>query len=169
MRYLKVALLGFMGTGKSSVAPVLAAQLGMQWVDLDTVILQNSGFSSISEIFAAEGESGFRDRESKAVSSVASAEQLVIATGGGVIGRRENIELLKSNGGVCVFLRTSFDEIIRRLSNASGRPLLEDKERAKKLYHERQALYLSCADSTVDTDAKSVEQVSAEIVSRLEH
>jgi shikimate kinase len=163
MRYSKVVLLGFMGAGKSSVAPVLAAQVGMQWVDLDTVILKDSKFSSISEIFAAEGEEGFREREAYAVRTVASAKQLVIATGGGVIGRAENIELLKSNGGVCVFLQTSFDEIIRRLPNASGRPLLQDKERAEKLYHERQGLYLSCADITVKTDAKSVEQVSNEI------
>jgi shikimate kinase len=165
MKYSKVVLLGFMGAGKSSVAPVVAGQLGIQWVDLDTVILQNSQFFSVSEIFAAEGEEGFRKRESNTVRLVSQEKQIVIATGGGVVGRGENIEFLKSDGGVCVFLHASFDEIIRRLPQALDRPLLQEPDRARKLYNERQSLYRDYADMIVKTDGKSVEQVSEEIVS----
>jgi shikimate kinase len=167
MKHSKISLLGFMGAGKSSVAPLLAQQLGMQVLDLDSIMLKSSGLTSIPEIFRTLGEPAFRDLETSTVVSVRDAQNVVISTGGGVIGRPENIEALKAHKGICVLLHAEFAQLMQRIPNCGERPLLQDPVRAEALYHQRQPLYRSYADFIVDTDSKTIEQVCSEVVLRL--
>ena len=167
MKFSKIALIGFMGSGKSSVGAALATLLAMRFVDLDSLVLQRSGYLSISEIFKALGEHEFRRLESEVALSLSDATQLVIATGGGIIGRHQNIEALKNSGGVCVLLHVSFPEALRRALEVSDRPLLHDLSAAEKLFIARQPVYQEYADLSVQTDGKTVKQICSEILSHL--
>lgn len=163
----KVALIGFMGSGKSSIAPLLASRLGFRLVDVDGEIICRSGLATVSEIFSVHGESFFRDVETEVASSLAQMSDIVISTGGGIIGRPLNIEHLKRGGGIVVFLRTSFETVTSRISDFSTRPLFRDIERARALFTERQPLYLKYADYVVDTDEKNPLSVSDEIIEKI--
>ena len=90
-----------------------------------------------------------------------------MSTGGGIIGRPENISALKENDGVCVLLDASFVELVRRVPDTSGRPLLHDRAKAEALYNQRQPLYRRYADLIVDTEGKSISEVCREVVTRL--
>jgi shikimate kinase len=164
----KVILIGFMGSGKSSVAPLLATKLGYSLVDLDSLIVQQSGFPSIPALFSEKGEPEFRNLEAHVANSLRNAEQVVISTGGGIVGRSSNIENLKHGGGAVVFLKTSFDEIRRRISDMSARPLFQNPEQAAALYETRLPLYNAYADITVSTDGKTPDEVCSEITNQLE-
>jgi shikimate kinase len=163
----KVALIGFMGSGKSSVAPLLATALGYQLVDVDTEIVARSGLPSIPDIFSAHGEPFFRDLEAAVAESLTNSEHVVISTGGGIVGRPTNISHLRKNGGAIIFLRTRFETVAARISDFASRPLFRDINRARTLYAERQPLYNEHADLVVDTDDKTPGQVCDEIVATL--
>lgn len=163
----KVALIGFMGSGKSSVAPLLATELGYRLVDVDSEIISRSGLASIADIFSAHGELFFRDLEAAVAESLTDSAYVVVSTGGGIIGRPSNIEHLKRNGGAIIFLRTRFETVTARISDFASRPLFRDIDRARALYTERQPFYKEYADLVVDTDDKSPEQVCDEIAAML--
>lgn len=156
-----------MGSGKTSVAPPLAARLGFTHIDLDTLVLQQSGATSIPEIFRTLGEPAFRDLEASMAQSVRDMQRAVISTGGGIIGRQENMLALKANGGLCVFLDASFEALMKRIPNVKDRPLLQDPVRAKALHCTRQPLYRSYADMIIPTEGKTIEEICSEVVSRL--
>jgi shikimate kinase len=164
----KIALIGFMGSGKSSVAPLLAHKLGCTLIDTDSLILERSGFASIPLLFSDKGEIAFRDIESEVAQSLRDSKHVVISTGGGIIGRPANMEALKNAGGLVVFLMTSFEEIQRRLAGFEDRPLFKDPKQAAALYQARFPIYTSYADIAVTTDGKTPEQVCAEIVATTE-
>lgn len=168
MNHVKISLLGFMGAGKSSVGPLLSKRLGTGYIDLDSTLLKQSGFNSIPDVFRAIGEQGFRDLESSIARAVSDSTNIVISTGGGIIGRPENVEALKMHGGKCVLLHTSFSELMRRIPNSSERPLLQDLGRAEALYAQRQPLYQKYADLVVDTTGKTIEEVCSEIITLLD-
>jgi shikimate kinase len=168
MQLKKLILIGFMGSGKSSLAPLLAEQLGFTPVDADSEIVARSGCTSIEEIFCRFSETHFRDLETQVAASFRDSSSLVIATGGGVIGRPQNMEHLTYDGGVVVFLETSFDEALRRIPDRSSRPLLGDHKVAQKLYHERLPLYRTYADIVVTTDGKTQRALCSEIMKLLE-
>jgi shikimate kinase len=163
----KIVLVGFMGTGKSTVAKVLAKQLGFSVRELDAIIIERSGKSSISDIFDQMGETHFRDLESAACAEVSHDRSVVISTGGGVVGRPSNMERLTAEGGIVVFLRTSFDEILARDFELLNRPLFKNQHEARALFEQRTPLYLTWANLTIDTDTKSIEDICAEILSSL--
>ena len=159
-----VILTGFMGTGKSSVGRVLAASLGCPFIDLDAVIVADAG-NSINDIFAGEGEAGFRARESACLERVLREGKTVIASGGGAVISESNRGLMRSNG-VVVNLSASLPVILSRLEGATDRPLytrLDAASRVAALLAERQQFY-DDADIRIDTDNKSVEDVSALIL-----
>ena len=162
-----VALIGFMGSGKSSVAPLVASQLGYGLVDVDSEIVARSGFATVPEIFSAHGETFFRNLETEVVTSLAQKSRVVISTGGGIIGRSVNIEALKRGGGIVVFLQTSFTTITSRIADFSTRPLFRDIDRARALFLERQPIYHMYADHVVDTDEKEPRAVCEEIVEKI--
>lgn len=158
-------LIGFMGTGKTSLGKLLANKLGRGFVDLDQKIERDAGMT-ISEIFAKHGEKYFRELEKDAVKKVSTQKNLVIATGGGTVKDQENINLLKSSG-VMVCLTTKPEEIFFRTERRGERPVLDNggEERLatiKKLLAERKKFY-DQADYTVDTTNWSPLQIMKDI------
>lgn len=167
MRLTKLILIGFMGSGKSTLAKLIAERIGFTVIDADHEIVKISEYSSISEIIQKSNEAHFRDLESQVAASLQLASSVVIATGGGVIGRAENMRHLTHGGGAVVFLDTSFAEACRRIPDRSSRPLLHDLVTAERLYNERLAVYQHYADFTVITDTKTLEMICSEIITWL--
>src|SRR5690606_37472555 len=136
-----IYLVGFMGSGKSTIGPLLAQRLGYRFVDLDSVIEQETG-ESIKEIFARHGESYFRRLETDTLRKLLHSSKLVIALGGGTFVKEENRVLLKRTG-TSVWLKVSLEEAERRCRQEKQRPLARDKSQFEKLYKDRQAIYQS--------------------------
>lgn len=156
-----------MGSGKSSVGRLIAGRLGFQFVDTDVLIVQRAGME-ISEIFASEGEERFRDLETAALESLTQRDRCVIATGGGVVLRERNRELLRDLGFV-VLLTATEDVIFERVSRNSRRPLLQTenpRETVAALLAARQPAYAAAAQWTLDNStlphAAAAEAVIAE-------
>lgn len=168
MKYNKIALIGFPGAGKSTVAPALAERLGFAAVDTDLLVIERSELPSIPAIFSALGEAKFRQLESDAVRSLESSSNLIIATGGGVVTRAENITSLRNGGALLVFLHAPLSELKNRLGDCAGRPLLSDPERLESLYHARDSLYRFCADVVIHTEHRCIADVCNHIIYALE-
>lgn len=164
----KVVLIGFMGSGKSTVAARLGELLHIPVCEMDEEIVRLSKHSSIPEIFEKHGEPFFRDLESKVARSLADKSDIVISTGGGVIGRSENMEHLASHGGIVIFLRSTFETVSQRTGEIDTRPLFRDGARARELFAARAPLYAQWASITIDTDDRTVSDLCAEIVSRIQ-
>ena len=159
-----IALIGFMGTGKSTVA-TLAQALGRGYIDLDEEIERRHG-RSIPQIFAEDGESYFRTLERELVEEVSQADYLVIACGGGTILREENRQALKRSSRL-VLLTASPLTILERVKHQAHRPLLGGKptiEAIASLLAQREQLYNEAADVRVSTDGLSPAEVSEEVV-----
>lgn len=159
-----MALIGFMGAGKSTVGALLARRLNMLFVDLDEEITRTAGMN-VEEIFRREGEGGFRERESRALRRVLEAEGRVVACGGGIVLRRENVELLRARSKV-VYLRAGKETVLERVGRGEGRPLLSEgrvPEKVEELMARREEAYRNAAHLVVDTDGRSVEEVAEEI------
>jgi len=160
-----IVLIGFMGTGKSSVGKRLALSLTWEFVDTDWVIGEVTNLS-VTEIFRRHGETRFRSEERIVVARLSQKEQIVIATGGGTVVDPRNLEALARNG-IIVGLHATVDTILSRVGQKNERPLLKGtKEAIEKLWSERQACYAQ-ADFTVDTSRKNIEEVVSEILTRL--
>lgn len=155
-----IVLVGFMGTGKSTVSELLAERLSCAAVDIDAVIVEREGMP-IPEIFASKGEAAFRAAESEALDDVLRRKELqVIATGGGAVLAERNRELMLESGFV-VNLHASAELIISRVSQDSSRPLLQGdvSGRVHKLLEERKHAY-DFAHCTIDTDNMTPSQVA---------
>jgi len=163
---MKIILIGFMGTGKSIVAPLLATKLGLRVIEMDDLIVKKSGGKSIKEIFEEGGEVTFRELEIAVGKDLQDEANAVISTGGGVVMNRLILDYL-ANDAVVVELSASFDTILKRISPAIPRPLFKDKGQAKALYELRKPLYGKYATVHVTTDDKSIEQVVDEIILKL--
>lgn len=162
-----IFLTGFMGCGKTSVGRLLAARLGLPFVDLDQEIVTEAG-ASIKEIFAAEGEPSFRLLESRVLERVAAGPGAVVSTGGGAVIAAENRELMRRFGRI-VNLTASVETIAARVSGDSERPLLQDDasvQRIASMLEGREPFYAD-ADLRIDTTTMTVEAVAAEIVEAL--
>jgi len=154
-----VVLIGFMGTGKTAVGRALAARLGLAFVDTDALVEERAG-RSVARIFAEDGEEVFRRLESEAVASAGDRAGTVIATGGGVVLRPENMARLRQRGMV-VALRAAPAAILARVGAGSARPLLgaNPEERVRRLLVERGPLYED-ADLVVDTSDLSTDEIA---------
>jgi shikimate kinase len=162
-------LIGFRATGKTTVGRLLAARLGWDFVDVDEHIEANFG-GSIADIFAAEGESGFRKRESQSLRSLCGQNSRVIATGGGAILSQENRSLLRSTGFV-VWLTADPQTIWNRLQSdpitAARRPNLTASgglDEVRVLLAIREPLYRQTADFLANADDPSPESIAAAIL-----
>jgi shikimate kinase len=138
-----IYIVGFMGSGKTTVGRMLAEEIGWRFADLDDDI-EHAQRKSISEIFATAGELEFRRIEHEALQKRIRAIQrgtpTVLALGGGAFTRQENITLLQENG-ITVWIDTAFDVLRKRVQNSDHRPLARDTDRFETLYHERRACY----------------------------
>lgn len=151
--YANIVLTGFMGTGKTTIGQALAVRLGWRYLDTDLEIERRAEMS-IPEIFARHGEEHFRNLERQLCRELISRQGTVIATGGGMPLDPENRKLLNSSG-VVICLRCSSEEILARVGNNGGRPMLEDKDPAERvdfLLREREASYSSFAYQVNTTD-----------------
>ena len=166
-----IYLIGFSGTGKSTVARLLGAELGWPDRDVDQLIVAQSGMA-IPAIFAAEGEEGFRVRESLALRTAAEVRPAVVATGGGAVLRDENRTLMAATGWVITLearpetIQQRIAAQLRQAAPDAVRPLLnaaDQLEQARALKQYRQPLY-ALTDWTVHTDRLNAEQVAAEII-----
>ena len=163
-----IFLIGFMGSGKTTVGGLLAERLGWSFADLDDVIVRSAGLT-VAEIFAREGEEGFRRRETAAVRAVATGQRSVVATGGGAACREENLALMLASGRV-VALTVSAPEAVRRTGSRSGRPLLDGSAdplaAATALLSARQAFYAR-AHLQVETERRTPDEAVSEIIAGL--
>ncbi|UZJ43257.1 shikimate kinase AroK [Marinimicrobium sp. C6131] len=163
-----VFLVGPMGAGKSTIGRLLAAELKVPFYDSDRVIEQRTG-ADIPWIFDVEGESGFRDRESAVLAELAEEPGAVIATGGGIVLRPENAEVMHRSGRVC-YLTASVEHLVERTAKDKKRPLLQvDNPRQKiiELLEQRDPLYRAVADWVVVTDRRPPKAVARDIAERI--
>lgn len=161
-----VFFIGFMGAGKTSVARKLARLCGMASVDMDAYLERREG-RKITEIFAEDGEEGFRLIETDVLRELLEKDPLLVSCGGGVITREENRALLRE-GGCVVHLQVTVDEAAARISDKSTRPLFQDVEAARRRCEERRPLYESMANITVNTAGKNVYAIAREVQRALE-
>ncbi|MFO1390496.1 shikimate kinase AroK [Cellvibrio sp.] len=164
MHKRNIYLVGPMGAGKSTIGRVLAAELHLDFRDSDKVIEDRTG-ADIPWIFDMEGEEGFRDRESAVLEELASGQGAVIATGGGIILRQKNREVMTASGYVC-YLTASIDQLVERTARDKKRPLLQVENPRQKiidLVALRDPLYRETADFVINTDRRSPKTVAQEI------
>jgi shikimate kinase len=167
-----VFLIGYRGTGKSTVARELAARLNYECIDADEVVERRAG-KSIAAIFADDGESAFRDVEADVIADLCARSLVVVALGGGAVLKASSREAIRG-AGVVVWLTAGVDTILHRLdadmTTASRRPKLTrvgGREEVEALLADREPLYRECATLVVDTDGKGAAEVAAEILAKL--
>ncbi len=165
-------LIGYRGTGKTTVAELLSSRLGWPWLDADAEIERLAG-KSIAEIFAEDGEPAFRDWESKVLADLCAGPRHVLALGGGIIVRPQNRQLLRSSGKT-VWLSAEPETLWQRIAadrtTAARRPNLTvggGLEEVRRILAERLPLYRQSADWVVDTEDKSPANVADEILTQV--
>lgn len=157
------------GSGKSTVGRQLARRLGLPFLDSDAVIEQRLG-CSIREYFDREGEAAFRDVEEQVIAELAAGPDAVVATGGGTVLREANRRRLREGGRV-IYLRSSPEELHRRLRHDTQRPLLQVADpmaRLRAMYAERDPLYREAAHFHIETERPSVPTLVNMVVMQLE-
>jgi shikimate kinase len=161
-----VILVGFMGTGKTTIGKALAEALELPHVDLDEAIVKQEG-CTIAQLFQQKGETYFRDVESALLRKLLETGRQVLTTGGGAVLRPENVAAML-HAGTVVALTATEEELIRRLEQDDQRPLLAGgvAERVKTLLRERKGAY-DFAPIQVDTTGKTVVAIVDEIMRRL--
>jgi shikimate kinase len=158
-----IVLVGFMGTGKTVVARLLAKKLKRDFLELDDMIEKKEGLA-IKDIFEQKGESYFRRIEKEVVKDACQHKDVVIAAGGGVILDEENLRNLKEDG-IVICLKASPDTILKRTKGLKTRPLLnvpDPEKRIAELLKQREPYY-NKADLSIDTDKLSIEQIADKI------
>lgn len=164
-----IALIGFMGTGKTAAGRKLARKLGREFIELDALIEKKAG-RSIPDIFRQDGEIAFRELEIEMTKEVAGGENAVIACGGGIVLNKINVDRLREKS-IVICLTASPEVILRRTSkDTDERPLLAVSDRARQieeLLEFRQPFYERSADIIIDTSGLTVEAVIKQIIEKL--
>jgi shikimate kinase len=166
-------LIGYRGSGKSTVAAALSTQLGWPWFDADAELERRAG-KTIKQIFAEQGEGAFRDLESIELADLVKLDRHIMALGGGVVLRDENRSLLAGRGKI-VWLQASPEVLMARISGdattAERRPNLTGQgglAEIRTLLAERMPIYASCADLTVNAENKSAAEIARQIIDELQ-
>jgi len=163
-RVQRIVLTGFMGSGKSTVGPLVAARLGWRFIDADNVIEAEAG-CKIAEIFARQGEAAFRELEHATIARLAASNNLVLALGGGAIERAETRQLLLTGAGTLLaHLEVTLAATLTRCSGTEGdRPVLADRANLEARYARRLPLYRE-AHVTVRVDALTPEEAADQVI-----
>ena len=159
-----IVLIGFMGTGKTTVGREIARQLGMQFISTDDIIEKKAGMP-INDIFSKKGESYFRQLERETIMEISAGSSSVIDTGGGAVINELNLKDLKIEG-ILFCLNAASEEVLKRVGDEKHRPLLNVSDpltRIKELFKKREPYYKK-ADYQINTSGKSVSEVAVEIV-----
>jgi shikimate kinase len=163
---MNIVLIGYRGTGKSTVGRLLAARLGRELVSTDVEIVKRAK-CTIPEIVAQHGWEYFRDLESDICRELASRDQIVIDTGGGAILRPQNVEALKENGAL-FWLTASVETIAKRIGDDNQRPSLTGAksfvDEIQDVLRERTPTYQAAADHIITTDNRSINQLVEKIL-----
>lgn len=164
-----IVLIGFMGTGKTTVSKALSAVTGFQEIDTDAYIVKQQG-RSISEIFEKEGETFFRNLETNALKDISEKEGQIISCGGGAVLRDENVEILKEKGNI-ILLTATPETVFERVKDHTHRPILNSDmslEHVKELMSQREPRYQEVADVIVNVDANDRVLTCYHIITELE-
>lgn len=164
---MKIVLIGFMGTGKSSLGRLLARKLKFTFIDTDALIEERQG-RSITEIFATDGEPFFRQLERDLALELSLVPRAVISTGGGFPLNPDNIQALRQDGFI-VALTATPEMIYQRIKSETHRPLLAQADplnRITALLKAREAVYQN-SDLTLDTTARTLEAMAAEVIAEV--
>ena len=165
-----VVLIGMMGAGKSSVGRCLQRQSGLARLDTDEMLAAEFGMS-IAQIFEKHGEEKFRDAETDLLRKLAPDRPAIIVTGGGIVLRHQNVDLLKSVGTV-IWLAADEATLFERAARRDHRPLLQkENPRAvfSRLFEEREPLYAAAADIRIDTSRMNHDEVAETILNKIEN
>lgn len=168
MRKNHIFLIGFMGSGKSTVAKYLSSAYQMKQIEMDEQIEKNEG-RSISSIFEKEGEEYFRTLETELLKSLDPRETFVVSCGGGAAVKEENVREMKEKGRI-ILLSAQPETVYVRVKNSHNRPLLEGNMNVsyiKDLMDKRQKLYERAADFQVKTDGRTAEDIGEEIIKQI--
>ncbi len=162
-----IYLIGFMGTGKTTVAKNLQKFLPFQLVEMDEAIERVEAMT-IPEIFEKKGEEGFRMAETQLLSIISQEKNQIISCGGGIVLKPENISIMKETGTV-VRLTSSPEVIYERVNRNSNRPLVQGKDLSEiqKMIDSREKYYADAADIVVDSGINTPEEVASEIIKQL--
>jgi shikimate kinase len=157
-------LVGFMGTGKTTVGKIVASRLNMEFVDMDDVIEQRRG-ETIPQIFERYGEKFFRQLEHELVIELARRQGLVISTGGGIVLNQANIQIF-SQTGVVICLQASPETVLQRVGNDPHRPLLAGSDRMSRIREllERRRPYYNAIPYQVDTNELTIDEVVEKVI-----
>ena len=161
----KIYLIGFMGSGKTTLGKILSKKLDKIFFDSDQVIEEKLGVD-VTMIFDYEGEAGFREREKEILKELVSKKNIVLATGGGAVLSESNRNLLSENGTV-IYLKSNYKDLILRMKNDKTRPLLKENNIEtiiKKLCKDREPLYKSISDYEIATKNKRITEIIDEII-----
>jgi shikimate kinase len=165
-----IVLIGMMGAGKSSVGRSLQRQSGLARLDTDEMLATEFGMS-IAQIFEKHGEEKFRDAETDLLRKLAPDRPAIIVTGGGIVLRHQNVDLLKSVGTV-IWLAADAATLFERAARRDHRPLLQkENPRAvfSRLFEEREPLYAAAADIRIDTSRMNHDEVAETILNKIEN
>lgn len=166
---MNIVLIGYRGTGKSTVGKLLADRLGRDLISTDAEIVKRAG-QAIPDIVKQHGWEHFRDLEAEVCRELAGRDGVIIDTGGGVILRQENIDHLKVNGRL-FWLTADIPTIIKRIGKDTQRPSLTGKqsftEEIEEVLRERRPKYQAAADHQIDTDGHSLAQVMDAVMAKL--
>ncbi len=168
MRKNHIFLIGFMGSGKSTVAKYLSSAYQMKQIEMDEQIEKNEG-RSISSIFEKEGEEYFRTLETELLKSLDPRETFVVSCGGGAAVKEENVREMKEKGRI-ILLSAQPETVYVRVKNSHNRPLLEGNMNVsyiKELMDKRQKLYERAADFQVKTEGRTAEDIGEEIIKQI--
>ncbi len=162
---MNIILIGMRGSGKTAVGKLLAEKQGKRFIEMDELIVQKMGMS-IPEIVSKHGWDKFREVEAEVCREVAQLDDVVNATGGGVVTRQENIRELRKKGKLA-WLDVSLDTLLRRIGDDPNRPSLTGKsqrEDMETILKERRPIYERAADYIIDTEDKTPEEIAEAIV-----
>jgi shikimate kinase len=164
----KIVFIGPMGAGKTTIGKQVATQLGCDFYDSDRVLEERTGVS-IPLIFELEGEDGFRRRETEVIEELCKNKNIVLATGGGAILRKENRKILQKKSLV-IFLNASLEQLFERTCKDKNRPLLQandPKQKLKDLLEQRLSIYEEMADIICKTDNQSIHHTVSDILEKI--